>query len=258
MTTVSDIILDAYRESNLIPVSTTPTVAEQTEGLRLLNRIFLSAIGNKAGDRLQPFPFGRNNVAFPTSYDIDSYIYTSNWFVPLNKQLVLNLTEPKTIRLHPYPQDGSKFGVVDVSENLATFPLTIEGNGRNIDGSPTITLNTDGLKKNWFFKQDLGGWVEIPDTLAANDPWFFPKEFDDMFITLLAMRLNPRHGQNMSVESAQALKTAQSEFKARYGQERNVTSDPGLYRLSYPANHFNNFDTIDDTSTFNVGVPSRW
>lgn len=38
MALVSEIIKDAYREANLIPITQSPTLDEQTEALRLLNR----------------------------------------------------------------------------------------------------------------------------------------------------------------------------------------------------------------------------
>lgn len=44
MTTVTSIIKQAYRESNLIAIAASPTVAQQEEALSLLNRFVLSLL----------------------------------------------------------------------------------------------------------------------------------------------------------------------------------------------------------------------
>jgi hypothetical protein len=49
VTLASSIISDAYRESNLVPLVGTLTTAEQGEGLRLLNNLVLSVMGNEVG-----------------------------------------------------------------------------------------------------------------------------------------------------------------------------------------------------------------
>ena len=48
--TVSQIITEAYRESNNIPVGTVPTTNEQNEAVLIFNRLVKSMFGNEAGD----------------------------------------------------------------------------------------------------------------------------------------------------------------------------------------------------------------
>jgi hypothetical protein len=69
LTLVSEIITDAFRQSNLVAVGTTPTTEETTEALRYLNRIVKSVFGNEAGllvgIRSRPRQVGRGGTASP-------------------------------------------------------------------------------------------------------------------------------------------------------------------------------------------------
>jgi hypothetical protein len=258
MTTVAQLIIDAYRESNLIPIGATPTSAEETEGLRLLNRIFFSVIGNEGGDPLDDLPIGGNNIVSPSGYPVSAWTENSQWFVPLNKRLVLNLEDARQVRLHPNPDDGARFGFKDVSNNLATYNFTVVGNGRIIAGATQQVFNTNGAGKTYFYRADLGEWKEIPTALTAVDEWFFPSEFDEMFITALAMRLNPRHGQNMTQESMSVYQRSVRQFRARYKQNVPTRSDLGLIRLTSRDSYNNENIWADPTDIFNSGLALPW
>lgn len=230
MTVVTQIITDAYRQSNLLAIGSSPTSPQQAEALRYLNRIVLSVLGNEAGENLQPFPLGKNNIDTPAGWPWYESTPSSDWFVPLNCRLMLNLEDPATVSLSPVPEDGARLGVSDVSGNLSTNNLTIHGNGRNIEGSSTLVLSTNGLNREWFFREDLGNWVRsIPLDLDSAFP--FPEEFDDMFITLLAMRINPSYGVQMDPQTAEIFRRSRSQFRARYHNIIEVHSEDGLIRL---------------------------
>ena len=47
MTTVSQIITDAYQYNNIVALAVIPNAAEQAKALRYLNRIFRSIFGNE-------------------------------------------------------------------------------------------------------------------------------------------------------------------------------------------------------------------
>lgn len=231
MTLVSSIITDAYRESNLIAISTSPTTAEVTEALRLVNRIFYSVFGTKMGENLSPFPIGRNNIEAPSGYPGYTNTPYSDWIVPDNTQLVLNLTEATTVNLNPAPRDGARLAIQDASGNLATYNLTINGNGRLIEAASSATLSTDSLVREWFFRADLGDWKRI-SALIASDTWPFPEKYDDLFITALAMRLNPRYSNETGQETIEAYRTGLKAFRAQYRQVAQMGSELGLTRLT--------------------------
>ena len=231
MTTVRTIIKDAYRESNLIPEEQELSAAQFTEGLRILNRLVQSVTYNELGDPLMTINVGDNNVEVAHYYSTDLYEqFVEDYFVPKNSRLVLNLENPLTVNLHPKPEDGTFFEVVDASNNLATHNVTINGNGRRIESNTTLTLNTNGTSDTWFYRNDTSNWHRIT-SLESGDDFPFPTAFDDMFIIALAMRLAPRNGAALTGETIEAFRRARSQFRSRYKQRTEMSVDEALLRL---------------------------
>lgn len=259
MTTVASIIQSALRETNLIPLGSTPTAPQLAEGFSLLSTIVAGVLGNEAGENLSSFPLGQEGIVSPSGYPWWSNSLPGNIFVPFNVRVMCNLTGPGTINLHPKPHDGARMGVVDVNHTFNTHPLTINGNGRAIEGQEQMVYNTAGLIKQWLYREDLGNWVTVlPLDVAGDMPW--PPEFDDMFIIMLAMRLNPRFGQVMHPASVEALKQAMMKFSARYKQsDTQMPVENGLLYMTHWARFWGygaqNRATGDPTSLFNSGFP---
>lgn len=214
MTTASSIITDAYRESNLIPMGNSPNTNQQTEALNRLNVILLSTIGNEVGDMLDDITIGG-------SYDQSSLL---TQYIPDNARLQMKHTAPVTYKLDPFPFEGQRVHIIDVGNAFATYNVTIDGNGRQIEGASTVTLTTNGDNRTWMYRADIGGWVKL-STLLIGDSLPFPSRFDDYFITMLAMRLNPRYGQSMAAESLEALKRSRSLIRAHYHAWKEVRPD---------------------------------
>lgn len=256
MTLVSDIIRDAYRESNLIAIGTEPTGAQSEEGLRLLQRIVQSVYGNEEGEQLESFPLGRHNIERPSGYPWYDQVPGWDWFLPPNTRMVCNLTAPLEVYLSPDPDDGDRFAVQDIAGNLATNTLTLYGNGRTIGEAPSQVFNTNGENVEYMFRADRGDWVVI-SPIAALDLFPFPSEFDDMFVVMLAMRLNPRNDIATSPESVAALKRSTTQFKARYRQHREVSSELALLRTSGTRGQWG-YNWRQADAAFNSGYPFPW
>lgn len=259
MTTVASIINDALRETNLIPLGVAPTTDQQTEAFGKLLTLVASVLGNEMGENLSPFPMGTGHINSPAGYPWWSNTLPGNIFVSPNLRLMCNLTGPGLVNLSPIPHDGARMGVVDVSGNFATYPFTINGNGRLIEGQASQTYNTNGQNREWMYRGDLGNWVLVsPITITGDMPW--GPEFDDMFVILLAMRLNPRYGQIMHPASVEVLKEVKSKFTARYSQSTSQVGSEDA--LLYTTNYYRYFGTNrppygDPNSTFMSGVPFR-
>ena len=206
MTLVSTIIYDALRESNIIGESENPSASQEAEALRRLQSIIASVFGNEAGE---------NFVSWPIP-DFDTQYLVSN------VRAICNLTSALSINLPEMPRDGSRIAVQDLAGNFNTYPLTLDGNGVLIEGVSSIVLNTNDLNREWFFRADLGSWMRTTD-LEAADEMPFPVEFDDLFVTMLAIRLNPRYGIATSAETAEALRRVRSQFRSRYRQVTEVS-----------------------------------
>jgi len=223
MTLISTIITDAYRETNLIARGSTETVAEQTEALRLLDRYIQSLFGNEAGDNLMEVLFGNNSNIDNSTYNNEFETFITNWFMPTGYRLKLNLEQTN-------PQDGAMFGVVDASNNLATFPLIIDGNGSRIESVTDLTLNTNGFEGTWFYRADRANWQRVSDLLVTDESPF-PKEFDDLLIIGLAFRLDPRNGSGINQASANRYQSMLRKFRARYSQIQERPLDRSLSDL---------------------------
>lgn len=256
MTTVASIIQSALRETNLIPLGVAPTADQLSEGFALLSTIVASVLGNEAGENLTPLPLGQNEITSPRGYPWWSNELPGNVFLQTNTRLMCNLTGPGTVNFHPRPHDGARMGVVDVSQNFSAFPLTVYGNGRSIEGEADMTYDTDGLIREWLYREDLGNWVTvIPLDIEGDMPW--PTEFDDMFVIMLALRLNPRYGQVMHPASMQVLQAAMTKFSARYSQSTTqVQSEDGLTHLTNQGRYYGGSSYFGDAGDFfNSGYP---
>lgn len=238
MTLVSDIINRAYRETNVISIGASPTATETSEALSLLNSLILSTVGNEVAD-------GLNDIIVGGTYDQSTYLSPS---LPDNKRMVLNLSSATTVKLDPYPFEGQRAALVDVSGNLSTNNLTIDPNGRKIEDALTLTLNTDGIDRQWLYRADTGNWVRIT-SLTTSDEMPLPIEFDDYFSIMLAIRLNPRHGAEINQETVSALKRMRSQINGRYRNPIQIRSDldPRGFLSSYYwylySNDLSNFDS---------------
>lgn len=215
MTLVSSIINDAFRESNILPLGKAPTAIQETEALRLLNQLFVTVYGDEAGEMLQDWPLGNFGRESPL-YDLGWTDEQINRPIINSRLLVLN-EQPKTIYLTLQPQDGSRMAVADPFARLASVPVTLDANGRTIEGTATLLLDTNGLYQEWFYRADLGNWMRLTGVIAT-DEMPFPADFDIFFTLLLAMRINPRYGRQMDVQSQSMYKGERRKFVARYLQ----------------------------------------
>lgn len=216
MTLVSEIITQSLRESNVIAISASPTPDEATEALDRLQSVVLSVLGNEIGYVLEDW-----NVATATSILKPSGFAapTSGFTVNPQSRLICNLTEETTLNLDPQPQDGQRLAIVDAKNNFSTFNLILNGNGRLIEGSTSQTISTDLTRKQWVYRSDQSNWVTV-DPITSGGEMPFPEEFDDYFIILLAMRLNPRFGRPLTEESALRMKQQHEQLLMRYNQSR--------------------------------------
>jgi hypothetical protein len=225
VTLISSIIADAFRERNILPLGRDPNTNQSTEALRLFNGNIRSIYGDDAGEGLTDWPLGTFGNESP-NYGLP-YTDYSITHPTLNRRLIATNTEAKTIYLTAYPQDGARMGIADPFSRLAAFPVTLDANGRTIEGNATLLLDTDGTFQEWFYRADLGQWVRIT-SLLATDQNPFPDDFDNFFIIGLALRLNPRYGREMDDQSALVFKSERRKFIARYLQSQPLEIDDSI------------------------------
>lgn len=242
MSLASDIIQRAYRETNIIPLGGSPSTNQTTEALTHLNGLLLSTVRNEVGDPLEDLNIGG-------TYDQSS---VTDFWVPENTNLVLNLSSPMTLFLTPYPRDGQLMSFIDVAANLETYNLTIDGNGRKIEGVTPLVLNTNGDSRLWMYRADTGNWTKII-ALVSTDALPFPQEFETYFVTMLAMRLNPSYGQALASETLEMLKRARRQLTARYNPPKPIL--PDLDTRSFLTDN-KTYSTTNNE--FDLGRPWPW
>lgn len=231
MSTTLEIITGAHRESNLIAIGVTPKTDQQTEGLSLLQELVSSVLGFEVGEQLNDWPIGTVNFD-----PIESAAWSEQrWTRPfVNSRLYVNVQSPQTIYFPVNPDNGARMAVVDVLGNLATYPMTLDGNGKHIEGAATVTINTNSANKEWMFRADLQNWVLVTP-LANPGDMPFPQQHDGYFTTRLAMRLNPRYARKMDPQTLDTLQRAEQRIQAEYRQRIITPADLGVQVLSVQA-----------------------
>lgn len=221
MTAALQIITDAFRESNIIPENATPNTQQVTDGLRRLQNLINSAAGFDVGSSLREWPVGAGGYT-----DSMSGWSSAQWAYPqANVRLVTRLDSAQTIYMPFQPRDGARLAVVDSADNLGTYNLTLDGNGRTVENAATAVLATNGMSRSWMYRADLGDWVRVANLADEDAEMPFPEEFDDYFTIKLAMRVNPRYGRSLAAESTARLQEMETAIKARYRQRRNIHAD---------------------------------
>lgn len=226
MTLVSAVLLSAMQETNIVSAGGSLTSAIESQALARLQNLVTSVLGNEAGDRLSIWPVGSAGYR---AEDAPSDCVDRTLPGP-NNRLMCNLSAASTVYLPPDPYDGARMGVVDVAGNFATCNLTLDGNGRLIEAGTALVLSTDNMTREWFFRADAGDWRKLT-ALATTDEMPFPAEFDDLFITMLALRMNPRFERTVARETQAFLDRGMAQLRARYRQKKTL-SDAELGSLN--------------------------
>lgn len=252
MTQVSEIIRDAFRETNILPLGAAPNSAQSDEALRLLNRLISSLYGTDAGELLTDWPLGRYGV----DDDRQVVMFSGNLLTAghphLNRRLIATNEDARTIFLSQKPQDGSRMAFVDPYARASQAPVTIDGNGRPIEGADSVVMNVDGESRTWFYRADLGAWVRLTD-LTETDLLPFPAEFDTFFTISLAIRINPRYGRDLDDQSAAVFQRDRRSFINRYLQSLPMQQNP---ILSWPFMSLQSYDRYmtGTSNNFNKGT----
>src|SRR3546814_16999518 len=95
----------------------------------------------------------------------------------------------------------------------------------------TVLLNTNGIDQEWFYRADTANWVKYAPLIAA-DTFPFPEEFDNYFILMLAMEINPTYGQEMNQLNLSLLQRSKRPLPARYQQIIQVPNATDIDRKS--------------------------
>ena len=243
MTTARALITDAFREGNIIPIGRAPNDKEFAEALVRLNRYILGVYGQELGENLidwvvpapqRTAPVAANypQLPYPTSTDIsvtsfpmaDDNSLNVTPYPPKNSRLVWGLRTMK-VYFPQQPDPGSRMAFVvgsgagDSGDPAAI--LTIDANGRKIEGSATLEITTPFEPVSWLYRDDTADWMRVQE-LGLDDECLFPAEFDDLWVVMLAMRLAPRYGKTIAPETQVTASKMLAKLKSRYRQSQDT------------------------------------
>jgi hypothetical protein len=234
MTLCSEIVRQAYRVNNIVSINASLTANQLSEGMIYLNDVVGTTIGNEVGEKLNDWPIGNLGVSWPYGWNQVAWQYPR-----INSRLLYDVDSPQTIYLPFDPSDGSLMAVVPTNGVLAAYPLTLDGNGRLIDGAATLVIDNDAEAGKWIYRADLGNWLPYT-SLAASDEMPFPSEFDSYFRMMVTLQLTPANSAAIDSATVESLKRAKRQISARYAQRVVTPADPSVLRLSeYDATGFN-------------------
>jgi len=254
-TPVEDIIQYAFRDGNLVPVGKPPTSAEQTEALARLNAIIKNVLGFELGEPLSDWtapypqrtsPVQANYPQLPYDLTFDLSMLTSPvttiaisqtiWQNPPQNTRIVFGGVTGTVYFPAQPDDGAQMALVQGSgagdSGAPGAILTLDGNGRTIEGANTQTYTDPVAEKRWLYRADIGDWVELT-TLELADEMPFSEDVDDFWITRLAIRLCPGFGKSAPPELQAAYKSAKAQFLAKYKQSGVTTYGSGQIPRSW-------------------------
>lgn len=230
MTAVTQLVSEAFRTSGITAIGASPTAAEQAEGVRRLAALVSSIIGNELGENIPTLNYGSFNLVTDEAVDEDVSSLINSTYIPQNSRVIFNNSGAKTLYLDPAPADGARLQVIDNAGNFATSNVTLNGNGRKIESAASVTLNTNSLNREWFYRQDLGEWIRYTE-LTSSDNSPFPDKYDDYLVLLLALRINPSFGASITPEHAAFIQRAERQFRAQYSQGRQMSVDNSLAKI---------------------------
>jgi len=233
MALVSDVIRFAYREANFNTVSGVPTALEYAEGLSLLQPIVNSLPGMVTGIRMKPWFIPAPQKVSPIAADYpamsSSALAPQNIFnPPSNRRLMMRNTEDVEVFFQYQPQPGAVMEYVDTGHEGI---VTLNGNASFfglVGSNESVVIDPDSgggrnLPRRWHFRADFGGWQELT-TLALTSTIPYPVEFDDYFITALAIRLSPRFGSEPRQVTILRFQTMEAYIRDQWLQSEEVLS----------------------------------
>lgn len=242
-TLTSEIIIQAFREGNFTAVGESTTAEELAESVPRLNNYIRSLLGFEVGEVLREWyvPGEWDPAAplrFPLTPTADGEVSAEPWaYPPTNTRLVVRVDRAHTVYFPANPMDGARMAYVDTG---STSPVTLHGNGRLIEGAPSITgapgaqlpasAAAELAGRSWLYRSDLGDWIRLID-LTPTDPVPLPPEFDDLLVTGLAMRLAPRFGVDIPEMIVARNGDMLGRLKKRYKQSERIPTSMDMRTL---------------------------
>jgi len=117
------------------------------------------------------------------------------------------------------PRSGARFAVVDAGLSWGSFPLTVNPNGRLINGAAAnITIGVSGQNTRWWFRGDTGAWIAEADFASLTSTIEFPDVLIAYLPSMLAVAIAPDFDLDVAPEVAFAAGEGRQAFARAYGR----------------------------------------
>jgi hypothetical protein len=254
VTTLQPIITQGYRELNLVAVGKSPSPLQVDEGLLLLLNVIDVTICGDAGENLRDWPLGDFGRQPLERYNLALQCYQNP---RINCRLIATNEQAMTVYLPVKPSDGTVMAIVDPFNRLSAVPVTLDGNGRTIEGGQSVLLDLDGTDRKWLYRADLGTWVRLTE-LAIGDKMPFPKTWDFFFSIELALRLSGRSGRAITAATATVYKKLRERFVNKYLQSDILDREWSFDREFMSTQAYQQGWDSGSTVAFNEGGAWPW
>jgi hypothetical protein len=232
MTLNSTLIQAAFREVNFIEQGATPTTDEQTEALRLLQSLVDSLMGSTVGIKYRPWhipdPFNTapDNRRYPAISDSPNVKAVRDLaYPPMQSRVILRNDTVQTLYFQSQPLDGAIMSIVDAG---FTANVTLDANGMffgtsGLTRTEVIEPRAEGrnLTREYVFREDTASWNQT-SALTYGGEMPYPSQFDDYWITALALRLTPSFGAKQAEVTMGRFKEMTSFIRGWYRQHQEV------------------------------------
>lgn len=227
----------AYREAAIKRIGDVPNADEYTEGLDRLNGFLASLFGAEIGRLLtdvqaplvqraadqpsaefhQNFPDNLSNLDQPIG--AMETLMAGQRVLPPNSRILWRGTAPDTLFFPQAPEDGARMSIVDTG---ASAPLTLNGNGRRINGTNTAIFAPGAPTVTYFYRADLANWIPLID-LTLTDALPLPPEFNRLIICGTAISLTALDEIKPTEGTLFMFNRLLKRCKERYLQRQSVT-----------------------------------
>lgn len=124
--------------------------------------------------------------------------------------------------------DGARVSVVDVSNNAGTNNIILARNGWLLEGAAANqTLATNGIRRTWMFRADLGDWKRAAD-LGLDDDLPYPTDFDRAWGLILAEALQGEYGMSLGPDDLRAARAGREALYIRYARPLDAVFDSAV------------------------------
>jgi hypothetical protein len=207
---VRDVIARAMRLNGSLASGDMPMADELTDALEAFNTMQRAWFGTIIGPRLTA------QSATGSSAQAEN---GGEYMIP---GAAFTLTAPAG------PRAGARFGAVDATLDFATHNLTVDPNGRLIEGAAAnLVISANGDNRRWWFRGDVGGWVREADYTDPSDAISFPDSLIAYMPYMLAVVLASEFNTELRADVLAGNAEGREAFARAYGRRgRNSLDAP--------------------------------